>query len=805
MLQIVALRRGIVFPGQKVLVHTLPECFTQLDKVLEAIPESERYNLFYTLAHHSGAENTTIPVRTAKTFLAQEAIGFDIDHIDCTKPDEYAEVMAGVTGIAKEHTIQIATGNGYHFIVLLRERITQVDYFRANKPHYNAICERVDGKLRDAGLPGNCDKAIFEPARILRLPGTENRKPNQETRHCTLINYTDVRHAFRLHECSGLGDIEKENILPSEVRKKYPNPDLNYICSSAGCKFMHTAITDPSQVHEPDAFDILSLLVQANDAHKIHIGDRVCSPQQVARHIVTGAVHSASLARANFDNKWEQATRYGARKCDTVANRNNTHCTTCPHFGNIRTPLDLKSEEHISTEEQGFWVLNAKGNPLHPHYGDLQRVFRRDLHYIALAESKRVFVFSGTHYTESYELQIKNWIENKVRPSDPLREFQRNEFYRKVLSTETLDAQQEDQLFEHCTSGKINVQNGVLDVKTGTLLEHSPRYGFRYVLPFAYEPEVYSELFMDWLELVTFKDPELIETLLDFMAYCLWPTYDDHCFMYMVGDGRNGKSTLVNIMNAIVGDNNVSAVSMDQLVANRFAPAQLDGKLINISSEANGKEITTNHLSILKALCAGEKMQVEKKCKEGFMLKNKAKLFFLANTPPRFGDIGDALKARMVTVPFNYKIENPDPRVESRLIQEAPKILSMLVNRIRQNIKDNGHFKVSRGGATLQKAQEHVLLNGNPIFEWAKENVFSAPGIPDDQYITIEDAWAHFNNWLIENGYKNSYNKIFFGKFLRKSIIAKTDKADVLKINKKAQRILRKCRWKVLDDFDIED
>jgi len=322
-----------------------------------------------------------------------------------------------------------------------------------------------------------------------------------------------------------------------------------------------------------------------------------------------------------------------------------------------------------------------------------------------------------------------------------------------------------ERLFIDSVRGRINVANGVVDVRTGELLEHSPRFGFKYCLPYEYNPDNRSEFFFDWLSQVMCDKAELIESVLDYMAYCLYPGYDDHCFLYMIGTGKNGKSTLINVIRALVGPDNMSSVGLSQLVNNRFAPAQLDGKLVNLCEEAGGDFISAEGANRIKLLSSGGEMLVEEKGKQGYMYRNQAKLVFAANQSPKMSEHTEAIKRRLLVIPFDYRIPVPDPRVEHRLVAEAPGIFTILVDRIRENLKANGDtYKVSRGGADAAVAQKRMLQEGDSIYEWMKEEVDLTQKADDS--IESHEAFARYLQWCEEAAVKNTRNRIHFSRTL---------------------------------------
>lgn len=795
MIQLVALRgqgtTNVGKGGQKILAKSLSWLFQNTPEVLKEIPEEERWNVYYTVGAHLGAEAPGKPIRAGKTFAWQEVVAFDIDGIDNARQQDYIQCVSQVLCTKISDLTIISSGGGLHFLVFVNPVIRDAAFFTKNKSHYNAICIKIDAVLADVGLPGHADPVVFEPARILRLPGTVNRKPGREDSECKLLQLHSHPIVFKLSEISGLGDLEKDNIPLKDVKRMYPNPDLPEILGDNGCLFMKWAFSKPEEIHEPHAFDYFSVLAQVSDSTTLLINGKANTPRDLAKYAFEHATASASLARQAFDAKWEQACRYGVRKCETIAGRFD-QCNNCQHYGKITTPLDLKSPQHIGTKAQGFWTFDSRGNYLHPHYGDLRRQFLSENPYVSY--NGQVIAFDGKKYVDIPPEIVRGWVENKVKPSDPVKEVHRMEAFHKIQSGEVLTPEAAEHLFEKSVFGKINFRNGIMDIRTGEFTPHTARIGFRYILPYDYDPEAISEYFMDWLETITLKRPEVMEMILDFMGYCFIPTYDDHCFAYLIGEGKNGKSTLIELITHMMGKENVSTVSIQQLTTNRFMPALLENKLVNLSEESSGKELNSEQLNVLKNLSSGGEMTVERKGLDGYTTRNRAKLIFSANRPPNFLETGTAIKRRLVVIPFDYHISDPDARVGRKLIEEAPGIVAMLIRRVREKLKEEGgRYRVSRGEKVGADAQKKLLFQNNPVMEWFEDTL---EGVLDaNAKIPVSEAFANYQQWCDEAGVKFPLTRAQFGVVVR-NLLPATSLPSITKINNKTVRIFRLAKWK---------
>lgn len=784
------------------LVPNHHEMFKHLPEILAALGADDQVNIYYTLAHHAEL-GRDMPSRSAQTFEYQTVLPFDLDYIDTSRPFEYLACVARVLVCDPAHLTLVCTGNGLHVLAHLKTSIRSAKYQKQLKPAFNRLCLMIRDEIIKAGLPfdesigAKLDPVVFDAGRVFRLPGTTNRKPDQADKACELLQYSEQTLAIDMEALSGIDKLQKENVTPEQIQRQYPKPDFQEVVKE--CRFVAWALEKPGEIHEPQVFDLFSLLGAMPPTAKIAYQGREMSAREVGQSVMENASASKSCQRQDFDRKWEDSSRYGARKCSTIGGNVVGICETCPHSGRIPTPLALKSPGFVSSDDVGFWVMGSKGQYLHPHYSDLSKVYAQETTFVTTAQ-ERLFVYTGSHYIETTPLMAKAWLEKKVTPPDPLREMHRNEFVRKIAVVGAMTPDAENELFNGSILGKLNCKNGVIDILKGDLIPHNPKMGFQYVLPYDFDLNTTSEFFIDWLAEVMQNRDELMDALLDMMAYCLWPTYDDHVFCYLTGEGANGKGTLLHILQALLGKDNFTSVSIPQLGQNRFAPAALEGKLANLSEESSGYEMSFEEMNIIKNLSAGGEIFAERKGVQGFTFHNRAKMIFSANKTPRFKEQGHAIRRRLLVIPFDHTFSAPDPRIEKQLLEDVPGICALLVRRIQENVKANGgRFLVSRGGAAAHEAQEKVLLQGNSVVEWANEKLESSLDLPKDTYVPVTEAFQNYTHWCFENNYRPA-NKGAFGANMTNLVLSKAAATSVCKkINDKVIRVYTRTRFKEND------
>lgn len=258
-------------------------------------------------------------------------------------------------------------------------------------------------------------------------------------------------------------------------------------------------------------------------------------------------------------------------------------------------------------------------------------------------------------YFDGVYTPYTNMIENRMIQTIPtLSKSQRNEVisYLEILKYQNIDPS---------PPHLILFRSGVLNVLTGEVTENTPNHIFTNQVPHDYNPNAYSKLADDTLNKIACGDKEirmLIEEMIGSIFYRSNTLGSGKAFL-LTGDKSNGKSTLLSVIQKILGDDNISALDLKEL-SERFKTAELFGKLANIGDDISSEYIPDT--SMFKKLVTGERVNAERKGIDPFEFNNYAKLLFSANDIPRFGKGSDsgAVARRLVIIPFNATFSRND-------------------------------------------------------------------------------------------------------------------------------------------------
>jgi len=208
------------FFEQRWRFDNIDEIFTDPLAVLDRnkVPESERWNLFYTVNQCGDGK---------RQFQRMEILPFDLDGIDLDRRDEYIDPVLKVLKVKKEKTAIVFSGNGLHFLVKLAEPVDDKGVFNERRGQYKAICTKINSELERLRLPGKADTAVFDAARILRIPGTTNRKPSKLDpsvlieRQAETLQPKLVPQSFDFDKISEAPRLDATQAITLEVLRKY--------------------------------------------------------------------------------------------------------------------------------------------------------------------------------------------------------------------------------------------------------------------------------------------------------------------------------------------------------------------------------------------------------------------------------------------------------------------------------------------------------------------------------------------------------------------------------------------------------
>ncbi|SFH04910.1 phage/plasmid primase, P4 family, C-terminal domain-containing protein [Halopelagius inordinatus] len=322
----------------------------------------------------------------------------------------------------------------------------------------------------------------------------------------------------------------------------------------------------------------------------------------------------------------------------------------------------------------------------------------------------------------------------------------------------------------------VCVENGVLDLFSRELKDHSPEYKFVNRVPVTYDPDVDTTRFEEFMETITSRDEDA-KAMLEMVGHALVPDAHERgwkLFLLLHGGSDNGKSFFYDRVSDLLDgfdgeESNTMNVKLAKLASNRFSKDSMYGHFANIAGEINGKKI--RNTADLKDITGGDSMEIEPKGGESFSDTMNTTLMFAANDPPIIGNRDKrAIATRIVPVKLPYTFtENPTgpmekEKVPERVLEEelaTPEAMSALlslaldgIERLREN-----HGDVSLPESPMERLERYEG-DADPMMEFGKKCLTS----DSSDYIVKADVTRIYEEWAEAEGHEvgSNANKALF-------------------------------------------
>lgn len=269
-------------------------------------------------------------------------------------------------------------------------------------------------------------------------------------------------------------------------------------------------------------------------------------------------------------------------------------------------------------------------------------------------------------------------------------------------------------------SNFIAFKNGLYDIVNDELIDFTPDIIVTNKINFDYVQNAENKLLDNTLNKIACQDPGIRALLEEMAGYCMFRRNELRKCFILVGDKKNGKSTYLDLITYMLGEENISALDLADL-GSQFKTAEIVGKLANIGDDI-GDEFIKNP-AIFKKVVSGDRITVERKGVDPFAFNNYAKLLFSANNIPRIKDKSGAVLDRLIIVPFNAtfdkKAPDYDPFIKYKLRKnEVIEALIQLALDGLNRVLSNQAFTIN---SAVQKELEEYEENNNPIVLFFKE------------------------------------------------------------------------------------
>lgn len=298
----------------------------------------------------------------------------------------------------------------------------------------------------------------------------------------------------------------------------------------------------------------------------------------------------------------------------------------------------------------------------------------------------------------------------------------------------------------------IAFSNGVLDVLTMEFWKSRDDLVITNVIPHDWNPWATCDAVCDVLDRMACGNPVTFTNLTEVMGLCMYRSAKYPAVPMLLGSGSNGKSTYIDMVRALIGNENISSLDLNS-ISERFMTADLAGKLANLGDDIPAEFADARTMGMFKKVSAGSTIRCDVKGVTGFDFKPYCTMVFSANTMPRIEKMTDGEARRLLPIYFRAKFSRDDPDYDPDILskvtsEEACQYMAVLgVEGLRGVIERKG---VTMGEESIEGLRE-IRLDNEPVQAWIDDE-----GLSRELFVGMPTATAYikYTDWCDESGVK---------------------------------------------------
>ena len=400
----------------------------------------------------------------------------------------------------------------------------------------------------------------------------------------------------------------------------------------------------------------------------------------------------SGLYRDKWDRK-QSGTTYGAL---TIQHAIKNCTTVYSNFHSDESHLKVNSKTgEVSYGTEIHYDVNDTGNA--------QRLVDRYNGFIRYNfENKMWKIWNGKFWQNDVTLQIKNYAEviinemkiEAMRAEDEQDRKSKIRNVQRAFNSAGKEALlKEAQHLEGipCVNADfdnldfmLNAQNGVIDLTNGKLIEHDKSYMMSNYINVPISKNKEPKQWLKFLDEIFLGDKNVIRFIQKSMGYTLTGSIREQVLFILYGDGNNGKSVFIDILNKLYGDYSITAqveTVLERKSGSNYTSdlARLKGARFVTTGENN--EGSKLNEGLVKQLTGGGKITARFLYGTEFEFYPNFKLWLETNHKPIIRGTDKGIWRRIIPIPFKYKVSDNqrDKNLVFKLEQELPDILAWAV------------------------------------------------------------------------------------------------------------------------------
>lgn len=394
--------------------------------------------------------------------------------------------------------------------------------------------------------------------------------------------------------------------------------------------------------------------------------------------------------------------------------------------------IDTGSKEKIDTQELYLYIRDN---------GNIRVIKRGNDKGVVL------YQYRNNHYqllTESdCKAYIKSFLPIKSRkPSDWERVY-------KELTTDYADTSENDL---NSNQDIINFLNGILNIKTGELLPHSPEYLTTIQIPCNWNPDLSLDdapIFKGFIDTLTSGNADDQTTILEIIGLIV--SNVEGCYfkklLILNGVGDSGKSVMREFVIQLIGEENSHSLDIKNL-SDKFAISELNGKRLAGYGDLSFANVKA--MDKIKELTGGDSTRGEAKYQTGYQFRYKGFLWYNCNELPLFsGDRGEWVFNRFLIISCENAIpeEKQDRDLINKLLAEKEAVVSVAIRYLQKAL---ARGQLTESTRVLENRKNYAIKNNSFALFLQEKCILHSGRTSRSVFNGVYKEWCKENNLAIE-------------------------------------------------------
>lgn len=311
-------------------------------------------------------------------------------------------------------------------------------------------------------------------------------------------------------------------------------------------------------------------------------------------------------------------------------------------------------------------------------------------------------------------------------------------------------------------AGVIHLKNGMIDLRRGKvrLSGFSEKFYSRNQVPVTWEPEAECPMFMKFLR--QGLNEEDVDLLQRWLGGVLLGVNLAQRFLILRGTAGGGKSTLIDIVRAVIGEDNACPLRTEMLME-RFEVGSFIGKTFLVGADVKSNFLNHPAAYVIKQLVGGDMISAEIKGGKFLQVKGIFNVAIISNSDLLVNLEGDAAAYRRRMLILRYdrpRVSNPDPHLKTKILaSEASGVLRWMVEGAVRYLhecspENGGDIRLS---ITQQERVDNILSASDSLRNFIRRGIVQVPG----QNVTKHEIQTEYIDYCEARGWPPVSGKKF--------------------------------------------